>query len=171
VLSIFVVYPFLNVHITLPNESVSPSPNGVALLGSSGWSLMRVELALFKSVNIGLSPVNSMTAWLRETVLASGMPARLISGPPLSLSWLERPMAMVLPVRLNCLLSLKLRYPHVLSAGVGWAEALLMRTVRSSVLTGVGSTCTGEPHFAQKVALGLSFAPHEAQVCCCCANE
>ena len=85
-LSIFVVHPFLNVPVTLPKESVSPSLNGVAVSGAMSWSLMRVELALFRSVKVGLSPVNSMTAWLRETVLASGISARLISGPPLSLS-------------------------------------------------------------------------------------
>ena len=80
-------------------------------------------------------------------------------------------MVTVLLERVNCLSSLKLRYPHVLSVEVGPSGKLFMRTVRSSVFTGVALACTGVPHFVQKVASGLSFAPHEAQVGCCCPNE
>src|SRR6266516_38916 len=42
----------LNVHVTLPNESVSPSLMGVALSGSRRLPLTRVEFVLFRSVSV-----------------------------------------------------------------------------------------------------------------------
>jgi len=46
------VYAFLNVQVTLPKESLSPSLTGVALSGSRRLPLMRVELVLFRSVTV-----------------------------------------------------------------------------------------------------------------------
>ena len=49
---IFRIYDFLNVQVTLPKESLSPSLTGVALSGSRRLPLMRVELVLFRSVTV-----------------------------------------------------------------------------------------------------------------------
>ena len=46
------VYTFLNVQVTLPKESLSPSLTGVALSGSRRLPLMRVEFVLFRSVTV-----------------------------------------------------------------------------------------------------------------------
>ena len=45
-------YAFLNVQVTLPKESLSPSLTDVALSGSRRLPLMRVELVLFRSVTV-----------------------------------------------------------------------------------------------------------------------
>jgi hypothetical protein len=45
-------YTFLNVHVTFPKASLSPSLTGVALSGSRRLPLMRVELVLFRSVTV-----------------------------------------------------------------------------------------------------------------------
>jgi hypothetical protein len=45
-------YAFLNVQVTLPKESLSPSLIGVALSGSRRLPLMRVEFVLFRSVTV-----------------------------------------------------------------------------------------------------------------------
>src|SRR6266704_4039958 len=45
-------YAFLNVHVTFPNCSVSPSLMGVGLSGSRRLPLMRVAFVLFRSISV-----------------------------------------------------------------------------------------------------------------------
>ena len=50
IMPLHLVYTFLNVQVTLPKESLSPSLTGAALSGSRRLPLMRVEFVLFRSV-------------------------------------------------------------------------------------------------------------------------